>query len=160
LGREVTLPKQAVIGKPQVANQTCTDPDDYVTQLQRSMVKVHDVARSNLRKSADYQKRYYDTHSKKAQLRYFEVGQLVWLHDPSRKVGVCHKLMNRWKGPYVVIRKLDDLIYLIKKSSKQPVKAYHVDRLMKYQGNNVPQWIVKLLQSKVEEERSQTGDRS
>ena len=101
LGREVVLPMQAVIGKPQLNDDTGygIDTDDYLSQLQTTFVKVHDVAIANLRKAAKYQKRYYDTHSRKAQMRYLEAVQLLWLHEPSRKVGVCHKLMNKRKGP-------------------------------------------------------------
>ena len=92
LGGEVVLPMQAVIGKPQLNDDTGygIDTDDYLSQLQTTFVNVHDVAIANLRKAANYQKPYYDTHSRKAQMRYLEAGQLVWLYEPSRKVGVCH----------------------------------------------------------------------
>ena len=68
----------------------------------------------------------------------------MWLHEPSRKFGVCHKLMNKWKGPYLVIMKLDELVYLVKKSPKQPVRAYHLDRPLSYRGKNIPQWVMKM----------------
>ena len=57
---------------------------------------------------------------------------------------LCHTLLNKWKGPYLVIRKLDDLFYLVKKSPSQPTKAYHLDRLLPYRGNSIPQWVVKM----------------
>ena len=85
LGREVVLPMQAVVGKPSSNEVDNVDVDGYVSKLQANMVKVHDVKRANLGKAAAYGKRYYDTHSRRAQMRYLEAGQLVWLHDPSRK---------------------------------------------------------------------------
>ena len=72
-----------------------TEVDGYLSRLQTNMLKVHDAARANIGKAADYQKRYYDTHSRKAQMRYLEAGQLVWLHEPSRKVWVRNKLVNK-----------------------------------------------------------------
>ncbi|MCG8045006.1 MAG: hypothetical protein JAY66_04885 [Candidatus Thiodiazotropha taylori] len=153
-GREVVLPMQALIGKPTSDHEDCPEPEDYVSKLQTTMVKAHDIARANLKKTANYQKRYYDTHSRKARLRHLEAGQLVWLHEPSRKIGVCHKLMNKWKGPYLVTRKLDDLTYLVKRSPSQPIRAYHLDRLLPYHGKNIPQWVVKMKKMKNDSEGS------
>ena len=149
-GREVVLPLQAVMGKPVSEENESFEVEDYVSKLQTSMIKIHDVARTNLSKAADYQKRYYDTHSRKAQQRHFENGQLVWLHEPTRKVGVCHKLVNKWKGPYLVTRKIDDLIYLVKRTPSQPVRAYHIDRLLPYHGKNIPKWVLKMMKMKTE----------
>ena len=155
LGREAVLPMQAIIGKPTLDDDDdSTDVDDYLSRLQTNMSNVHDVARANLGKTANYQKRYYDTHGRRAQMRHLEVGQLVWLHDPTRKVGVCHKLINKWKGPYLVTRKLDDLVYLVKKSPRQPVRAYHLDRLLPYHGKNIPQWVVKMKKMRIGTEGS------
>ena len=126
LRREAVLPMQAIIGKPTLHHDDDddrTDLDDYLSRLQTNMLNVHDVARANLGKAANYQKRYYDTHGRRAQMRHFEAGQLVWLHDPIRKVGVWHKLINKWKGPYLVTRKLGDLVYLVKKLPRQPVRV-------------------------------------
>ena len=118
------------------------------------MLNVHDVARANLGKTANYQKRYYDTHGRRAQMRHLEAGQLLWLHDPTRKIGVGHKLINKWKGPYLLTRKLDDLVYLVKKSPRQPVRAYHLDRLLPYRGKNIPQWVVKMKKMRIGTEGS------
>ena len=106
-----------------------TGVDDYFSRLQTNMFKVHDVTRANLGKAAIYQNGYYDTHGRRAHMRHLEAGQLVWLYEPTRKVGVCHKLINKWKSPYLVTKKLDDFMYLVKKSPRQPVRAYHLDRL-------------------------------
>ena len=118
-GREVVLPLQTIMGKPVPEESVSLEVEDHVSKLQTSMTKIYDVARTNLSKAAEYQKRYYDTHSKKAQQRHFETGQLVWLHE----VGVCNKLMNKWKGPYRVTRKIDDLIYNGKEDSKSACQS-------------------------------------
>jgi hypothetical protein len=53
-----------------------------------------------------------------------------------RKIGVCSKLLPKWKEPYIVVRKIDDLIYMVKRSPRQPAKVYHIDRLIPYKGRN------------------------
>ncbi len=147
-GREVVMPLQAVLGSP-ITNQAeeTEDADDYITRLRKRLTQAHDQARLSLKKNAEYRKLYYDTRGKQAKMRSLDVGQAVWLHDPARKVGVCHKLANKWKGPYLVTRKLDDLLYLVKRSVRQPTKAFHVDRLLPYRGRNLTPWIVKMRKS-------------
>ena len=139
LGREVVLPMHAVIGSPKVT-PAGNGHDDYVTKLQNKLQQCHDLARKNLKVAAKYQKKYYDSKSK---ITSFSQGQLVWLHDPTRKVGISSKLVNKWKGPFVVTRKLDDLVCMVKRTKSGKSKAYHVDRLYPYNGNKIPRWILK-----------------
>ena len=98
------------------------------------------MARKHLKKNSDYQKKYYDT---KAKRRDFEEGQPVWLYDASKKVGVCSKLTCKWKGPYAISKKIDDITFLVKRSRTQQVKIYHIDRLLPYKGRNPPTWFSK-----------------
>lgn len=138
-GREIVLPLQATIGRP--TNETTEeDVDSYVQGLHDELVEAHNLARINLGKAASYQKKHYDT---RAKVKRFSRGQLVWLHDPSRKVGVCSKLRNHWKGPFIITRVLDDLICLVKQGAKQKSKAYHIDRLWAYEGRHSPAWICR-----------------
>lgn len=140
-GREVVLPMQAVIGRPKEEKDE-TDSDSYILDLQNKLVDCHDMARQNLKVAARYQKKHYDSTSVK---KLHDTGQLVWLHDPTRKVGVCSKLMNKWKGPFIITKKLDDLICLVKRTPTGKPKAYHVDRLHHYEGSRIPLWIKREL---------------
>ena len=59
LGREAVVPMQAIIGKPTLDDDDdSSDVDNYLSRLQTNMLNVHDVARANLGKTANYQKRY------------------------------------------------------------------------------------------------------
>ena len=126
LDRDIALPLQATIGRPTSNEATESDVDSYVQKLHDKLVGAHTLGWKNLGKAASYQKKHYNT---KARLKTFSQGQLVRLHDPTRKVGVCSKLRKHWKGPFIVTRVLDDLICLIKQGTKQRAKAYHTDRL-------------------------------
>ena len=137
LGRNVMMPLDVVVPRPEV-HESC-DKEQYIQDLQSKFAQVHEKAREHLKKSSDYQKKHYDIKSEKRSL---EKGQAVWLYDTTRRVGVCHKLTSKWKGPYVVVKKIDDLTYMVKKSKKQHAKVYHIDRLLPYKGRNFPKWFV------------------
>ena len=84
-----------------------TSVDDYVSLLKKKINGCHEIARSHLKVAALYQKKHYDSNVKKKK---FFPGRVVWLHDPSRKVGISTKLAVKWKGPFLVTRMIDDLV--------------------------------------------------
>ena len=65
-GREIILPMAAVIGQPKGVNPGTGS--DYVANLQEKPQQVHQLARTNLKKSAIYRKRHYDIKSSKRVL--------------------------------------------------------------------------------------------
>ncbi|CAC5407930.1 unnamed protein product [Mytilus coruscus] len=136
-GREVTLPLQAVIPQPDTEIQENRSPDDYVAHLQNKLKENHAFARKALKKVSIYQKKRYDLNAKK---RIFKRGEAVWIYDPIRKKGVCSKLTPKWKGPFIIEKRIDDVTYRVKRSLRQLSTVYHVDRLALYQGRNVPSW--------------------
>lgn len=140
-GRDILLPMAAVIGQPE--QESTDDTSEYVRCLKETLKTVHEMASDNLKLSATYRKKHYDIKSKS---RTFERGQAVWLYQPTRKPGVCSKLIPKWKGPFLVTKRIDDLTYLVQKSQSQKSKAYHIDHLMEYRGNNKPKWFKSALQ--------------
>ncbi|XP_063408797.1 uncharacterized protein LOC134692276 [Mytilus trossulus] len=107
-GREVTLPLQAVIPQPDTEIQENRLPDDYVAHLQNKLKENHAFARKALKKISIYQKKRYDLNAKK---RIFKRGEAVWIYDPIRKKGVCSKLTPKWKGPFIIEKRIDDVTY-------------------------------------------------
>ena len=144
LGRDVTLPLQACMGLPPQSNFDCSEIEDhqsYVQKLTSQLKDVHCHARKHLKKRAQYQKRHYDLHTKR---RSFHVGDAVWVHDPTKRRGVCSKLAPQWKGPFLVTKKVDDLVYLVKNSATTAPKAIHIDRLRAYNSLKLPSWLKSL----------------
>lgn len=68
-------------------------------------------------------------YDRKARRICFEPGQKVWLFNPRRTKGRTSKLQNNWKGPYEVVKNLNDVVYCIKKSKRHKNKIVHLDRL-------------------------------
>ena len=116
----MTLPIQACIGLPPQTN-TSLDSSSYVQSLHDELTKIHTTVSSMLK--PQYRKGHYDLHSKK---RYFTSGDAVWLYDPTKHPGICHKLAPHWKGPYLVINRIADLVYLVKKSQSAPANPTHI----------------------------------
>ena len=99
LGRNAELLLEAVIGKPQQTGSTdeqC-EVDEYISQLQNRFARTHEIAQKHLKANADYQKRHYDLRAKKWCLHQ---GQVVWLSDINRKVGVLLNLPPNGKDPF------------------------------------------------------------
>ena len=70
-------------------------------------------------------KRLYD---RKAKLRSFQTGDIVYLYNPAKKPGKCFKFHKYWTGPFQITAKLSDLNYEIT-SMNNKTQVVHVNRL-------------------------------
>ena len=141
--REILLSMASVIGLPKGENSGTVG--DYVENLQQKLQQVNQLARTKLKKTATYRKKHYDIKSSK---RVLTPGQSVWLYEPIKRPGVCAKLAPRWKGPALVLLRLDTLTYeyVVKMKMNTQAKVYHIDRLRAFHGNTKPKWFAKALQ--------------
>ena len=73
-------------------------------------------------------KRRYDITVEAERL---EEGELVWLFNPKQKKGLSPKSMRPWKGPYVILSRINDLVYRIRSGLQRPI-IVHRNRLYKY----------------------------
>ena len=64
----------------------------------------------------------------------FNIGDRVWLFTPKRKKGVSPKLQRNWDGPFVILKKVNDVTFRIQKSPRSKPKVVHHDRLKLYTG--------------------------
>ena len=60
----------------------------------------------------------------------FIEGDKVWVYYGLPEIGKTFKLLPRFDGPYEVIKRLDNVIYRVKKGDK--IVVAHVQRLLKY----------------------------
>ena len=68
-------------------------------------------------------------------------GNFVWLHNPQRRKGFSSKLQRPWEGPYMITKKINDLVYRIQLGPKTKPKVVHRNRLWHYSGSNLPEWF-------------------
>lgn len=138
LGREVSHPHEIMLGLAQI-NKTLLDPDAHIIQLKNTLEKVHHLARDILKHQQVIQKRYYDS---KLHEKSFQVGDLVYLLNSATKIGQINKLKPIYKGPYVIIKCLSNVLYQI--GGKQKKSTVHHDRLIPCEDRNIPIWVKRL----------------
>jgi len=54
-----------------------------------------------------------------------------------KKLGRTPKLQSNWEGPFEIVKKLNDVVYCIRKSSKHKNKIVHLDRLATFHERKV-----------------------
>lgn len=135
LGREVVLPVDLTT-EPQSAD--LEEASSYAGQLRGILRETHAQARETLRESGDRQKRNYDRHQFGTP---YSEGQFVWYFNATRTKGLSPKLQKKWKGPYLITKKLSDVTYRIQESSRGKPKVVHSDKLKPYTGEERESWL-------------------
>jgi len=135
MGRELKLPIDLIFGRPEEEPpQTVTD---YANMLHERLERVHHFAHDHLQLMSNKMKQRYDPL---LECQPFQAGDAVWLHNPLRKKGLSPKLQRPWQGPYIVTKRINDLVYRIQQGPKAKPKVVHRNRLWCYSGENVPTW--------------------
>ena len=124
-GREMTLPSSDDLKAKLSKEVESSDHTHRLENLKSSLKFAYESVRKANRKSHLNNKRLYD---RKAKLRSFEIGDLVYLYNPARKPGQCHKFHKPWTGPFKVTAKISDLNYEIV-SLNHKKQIVHVNRL-------------------------------
>jgi hypothetical protein len=129
-GHELRLPCDLSFGSPA---RVPKDVSSYVDELQEAMHSIHDLTRSHILVASDRMKTRYDL---KANVAGFREGDLVWLFNRQRKKGRCPKLQPSWEGPFVILTRINDVVYRIQRHPRAKMKVVHLDRLAPYAGDN------------------------
>ena len=136
LGREVFLPLDLTTAQLRVEHGD-EMRTDFAELLRDRMRQAHDRARVRLKESARRQKRNFD---KKSAGKALQEGQFVWLFNNSRRKGMAPKLQCRWLGPFLITKKLSDVVFRIQQSQRSKPKVVHFDRLKPYEGDPIKPW--------------------
>ncbi|KAF7253087.1 hypothetical protein EG68_07473 [Paragonimus skrjabini miyazakii] len=83
----------------------------YIHQMQSSLVRGHQLARSHPQAAQRHQKAYFDGRVHGAQ---YQPGDEVWLYDAVPPPGILSKLHKHWKGSYIIDEVLTHVTYRIK----------------------------------------------
>src|SRR5690606_5444735 len=94
-----------------------------------SATSSRDSARSLLLRAQEYQSQYYNTRHR--NVLYYP-GNLVWLRIPTRHVGLSTKLLQKFYGPYRILRRTSPVNYEIESLDSRHQDVVHVDRLKAY----------------------------
>ena len=56
-------------------------------------------------------------------------GDPVWLHCPQREKGISPKLARQWQDPYLVTKRINDMVYRVQLKPLAKPKVVHRNRL-------------------------------
>ena len=71
----------------------------------------------------------------------YEIGDLVYVLDSARKIGISPKLQPAWKGPYVVSKVISPILFEVADTRKSFV--LHHDRLKPCENRSIPLWLCR-----------------
>jgi len=125
LARDLRLPIDLLRGNPPGEKESNTTID-CINRVRKKLEDFHEVVRKRVNIKSSQTKIWYDQKARKIQ---FDVGQKIWLYNLRRKKGRAPKLQSSWKGPYFIVKKLNDVVYCICKSNRSKNKIVHADRL-------------------------------
>ena len=98
-GREARVPANITCPVP---TQYASSPEQYAVDLQRRLKKAFQYAKQKSEIAQRHQKEGYD---KKIRTVTYNIGDLVWLHDPAN---ARHKLRPNWTGPFSILSSSED----------------------------------------------------
>ena len=137
LGREVRMPLNLVMGLPLDEFQ-CANVDEFVQKSQEQMASAYAIAREHLGVAAQRRKTTYDIRVRQQQ---FGVGDWVWYWYPRRYPSKSPKWQKGYTGPYLVVRKIEPVNFVLQKSPKAKPFVVHVNKLKKCFSPTSLSWI-------------------
>lgn len=108
-GREPKCPLDLIIRKPDI--QLPTSNEEFIINLKDNMQRAFEISKTNTQIKVDLSKINYD---RKAYACMFKPGDKCWIRDFKPKPGLCNKFCSKYKGPYVVEQRFDNLVYKCK----------------------------------------------
>lgn len=94
---------------------------EYVRHLEKCLCEMYEIVRSETKQSALRQKRVYDRNVRSIN---YEIGDLVRRSQPKVTVGCKTKLARKWTGPWLIVKRLSDVLFQIRHSQNpKPVSC-------------------------------------
>ncbi len=138
--RHPTVPLELMLEQPSPTYPA--NLDDFTELMAERMRQAYDVVREELQCVFGKTKRRYDSKVKNTQ---FGVGDLVWYYCPRVKPRLGRKWQNLTSGPMLIIRRVNQVNYAIKRSPKSRPFVVHVDRIRRFEGETPAGWITEIL---------------
>ncbi|XP_033741736.1 uncharacterized protein LOC117328321 [Pecten maximus] len=98
---------------------------DHIVQMRERLASIRETVLENLTIKRQKTKQWYDSNATARELR---PGDEVLLLIPSDS----SKMVAQWKGPYRVVRKVNDVNYEVNVGGRRKRVVYHINLLRKY----------------------------
>jgi len=137
MAREVRAPADLVFGIP--VEQPPVSYDRYSAEMEDRLKQAYTMVREHLGVAAERMKRQYDI---RVRPQTFHKGQWVLYYNPRKFQGRQQKWERKF-SPYLVIKELPPVNYLIQKSKRSRPIIAHVDKLKRWETDSPPKsWVV------------------
>ena len=121
-----------------------SDLDEYVRQCE-PCARCHGGAiQYRAPSQMSRRKKTYDVQMKKAE---FNVGDLVWCWYPRRYQKKSPKWQKAYTGPYLIVRVIEPVNYVLQKTARAKAFVVHADKLKRCQGQTPNTWIPGVVNS-------------
>ena len=144
LGREVRQPIELITGSKTSENSVVKEYPEYVSKLLERLQKAHEIARTYLQVRAQRQKQDYDA---KSTINSFKTKDWVWYASEFKQLHTVPKLRSPYAGPFMVIKQIGDLNYLLQLDDKGSKKLVHHNKLKPYLGSKLPNYAKAALRN-------------
>ncbi|XP_011859058.1 PREDICTED: uncharacterized protein LOC105556574 [Vollenhovia emeryi] len=115
-GRDLRLPLYLLRGCPPViCGKEDQVKESFLGNLKGKLDQIHSSVRERMEVKSSRMKRRYDQGVRQI---LFQEGQKVWLFNPKRERGKAPKLQSSWEGPFLIVKRLSDVVFCIRKSPK------------------------------------------
>ena len=128
-GHEISLPLDLMYRPP--PSKTPVDVNDWVSQKEEAFRQAYELVRRN---ATSQQRRRNNLYNKRVHGPTYKEGENVLLHYPVVPVAKSPKLSSTWRGPYEILKCLNDVNYKIKEMVTGKVQVVHYDRMKRYHG--------------------------
>ncbi|XP_071652203.1 uncharacterized protein [Temnothorax longispinosus] len=109
--RDLRLPLDLLLGSPPRGGSQSVE--GFIGNLKEKLDKIHSNVRERMDIKSSRAKSWYD---RKARQTLFQEGEKVWFYNPRRMKGRAPKLQSNWEGPFLIVKKLNDVVYCIQRS--------------------------------------------
>jgi len=155
LGRENRMPLDLVKGLPLEEVHSDATVDDFIVRQHELAESAYRVAREQLQAAAQRRKRAYDVRVKPEELT---VGDWVWYHYPRRYSGRSPKWQKNYTGPYLVVREIPPVNYVLQRSPRSKTFVVHKDKLKKCHSPPCVSWLVPVGNADGEDDLKNGGE--
>jgi len=114
------------------------DAHEYLVKLHQDASESYQLTRKHLRANAERRKKAYDVRVKTEQ---FKVGDWVFYHYPRHFQSRSAKWQKAYIGPFLVVRIIEPVNYVLQKTAKSKPFVVHVDKLKKCYGETPTSWV-------------------
>ena len=138
LGRENRMPLDLLMGLPTEEVNAGRSINQFVAEMQERTEAAYIVAREQLRVAAERRKTMYVFRVK---MKDFSIGDWVWYYYPRRYRFRSPKWQKNYTGPFLVIREIGPVNYVIQKSQRSQPFVVHADKLKRCFSATPKTWL-------------------